>query len=114
MSDDLLARARATLENADPYVPWEVDDVAGDGSCAVYAADSLKAKCTDRRTAEFIVAARTLMPELVAKAAAIERVEELARRLLEPVFDDSMGLIGKMLAQELFDTLRGVPSDECS
>lgn len=69
---ELTERAKALLEDVDPYTPWDVEPFS-DGSYGVYAADSLHATCRDKRTAEFIAASRQLVPELIAEVERLER-----------------------------------------
>lgn len=68
---ELVDRAKASLEGVDPYQPWEVDEYPGK-RWGVYAADSLHAECRSKATAEFIVAARQLVPELIAVIEFLE------------------------------------------
>src|SRR5690625_4032565 len=63
MSDDIIDRAKQALDGVDPYTPWDVEQYTN-GTFGVYAADSLHARVLNGRTAHFIAAARSLVPEL--------------------------------------------------
>lgn len=88
MSDDVIARAEAALEGVsegdwgvDPYPHYDLDDWQTDNfssltaeelaSAAYYDVDGGNgewiAHCGERADAEFIAAARSLLPELVAE-----------------------------------------------
>lgn len=92
---ELVDRAKASLEGLDPYLPWEVDEYPGK-RWGVYAADSLHAECRSKATAQFIVAARQLVPELIAE---VERLREQAQssRKWNPAWGSPYDVMGDVL-----------------
>lgn len=105
---DLLSRARAALEGISPG-PWEMRDGY------VYPL-SISARLGGIRPsdAEFICAARELVPELIGQLAVTNALLDASQKQLREYIDLFVAMrdaLGREKTSEIIESMTGVPSD---